>query len=296
MNIGVLLNMNKYNYSFIIPHKNNPDLLQRCVKSIPLRDDIQIIVVDDNSDEGKKPSLPERSGVEIVLLDASRSKGAGRARNVGLANAEGKWLLFPDSDDFYNPDFLLILDNYMKSDNDVIYFSFDFRDGKTGKDLPSLSFKKQFDNFDGSREAREEIKFNHNVAWTKMVRRDYIEQNNILFEETLNGNDILFSLKVGYYTEKMEVIKKPLYVYLRNENSLVTQKATIASAMCQLTHKVKHNYFVSYINHPEWKSSILKSVVIYTMNLGIPYVVSVLVNINRLFLERKEWVEVFYKE
>ena len=37
------------NYSFIIPHRNVPHLLQRCIDSIPKRDDIQIIIVDDNS-------------------------------------------------------------------------------------------------------------------------------------------------------------------------------------------------------------------------------------------------------
>lgn len=41
------------NYSIIIPHKNIPDLLQRCLNSIPRRTDIQIIVVDDNSDPKK---------------------------------------------------------------------------------------------------------------------------------------------------------------------------------------------------------------------------------------------------
>ena len=38
------------NYSIIIPHKNIPNLLQRCLDSIPNREDVQIIVVDDNSD------------------------------------------------------------------------------------------------------------------------------------------------------------------------------------------------------------------------------------------------------
>ena len=38
------------NYSVIIPHKNIPKLLQRCLDSIPVRDDLQVIVVDDNSD------------------------------------------------------------------------------------------------------------------------------------------------------------------------------------------------------------------------------------------------------
>ena len=40
----------KYAFTIIIPHKNVPDLLQRCLDSIPKRDDLHIIVVDDNSD------------------------------------------------------------------------------------------------------------------------------------------------------------------------------------------------------------------------------------------------------
>lgn len=39
----------QFNYSFIIPHHNSPDLLNRYLKSIPQREDIEIIVVDDNS-------------------------------------------------------------------------------------------------------------------------------------------------------------------------------------------------------------------------------------------------------
>ena len=39
------------NYSIIISHKNIPDLLSRCLDSIPKREDIQIIVVDDNSED-----------------------------------------------------------------------------------------------------------------------------------------------------------------------------------------------------------------------------------------------------
>ena len=82
-------------YSFIIPHKNCPDLLNRCLDSIPVRGDIQVIVVDDNSDADKKPII-NRGDVELVLLDAMNSKGVGHARNVGIEKAFGKWLLFPD--------------------------------------------------------------------------------------------------------------------------------------------------------------------------------------------------------
>ena len=38
------------NYSIIIPHKNSTVLLERCLRSIPCRKDVQVIVVDDNSE------------------------------------------------------------------------------------------------------------------------------------------------------------------------------------------------------------------------------------------------------
>ena len=39
------------NYTIIIPHKNIPNLLERLLNSIPCRDDLEIIVVDDNSSD-----------------------------------------------------------------------------------------------------------------------------------------------------------------------------------------------------------------------------------------------------
>ena len=67
------------NYSIIIPHKNIPNLLQRCLDSIPNREDVQIIVVDDNSDPNivdfdKFPGL-NRCNVEVIFT--KEGKGAG---------------------------------------------------------------------------------------------------------------------------------------------------------------------------------------------------------------------------
>lgn len=98
-------------HSFIIPHKNNPELLQRCIDSIPNRSDIQIIVVDDKSDYEKKIALMHEN-LEIIQLDENRSKGAGRARNVGLARVMAKWILFTDAGDFYDLGFMNVLDSY----------------------------------------------------------------------------------------------------------------------------------------------------------------------------------------
>lgn len=91
------------NYSFIIPHKNSPQLLNRCVNSIPRRDDVEIIVVDDNSD----PNVVDWKSFKfddtrcLTLIQDHSCKGAGNARNVGIDNAHGRWLLFADADDYY---------------------------------------------------------------------------------------------------------------------------------------------------------------------------------------------------
>ena len=137
--------MNEYSFSIIIPHKNCPELLNQCVDSIPERDDIQIIVVDDNSDEGKKPVI-SRSGVDVILLDAENAKGAGRARNVGLEKATGKWLLFSDSDDTFETENLnRMLDKYQDSEADIIFFNANRVDEQTGEVLSQHLSKEKFD-------------------------------------------------------------------------------------------------------------------------------------------------------
>lgn len=278
------------NYSFIIPHKNCPDLLKRCVDSIPERDDVEIILVDDNSDEEKKPSLV-RKNLEKVYLDSSQSKGAGRARNVGLRHAKGKWLLFPDSDDYYNDCLLEALDRYCKLDYDVIYFNFEYRDGITGNLLPDLNWKKYIEKFDNSTEALERVKYRHNVPWTKMARHDYLTHNNILFEEVPNGNDILFSMMVGYHTNKVAVDKQCVYVYLRNENSILTKKLTADSAICKITHIIKKNALYKWIHHSEWCESVFKMCLYYTKLCGIPFFILLVLNSLKLYKQRNEWVK-----
>lgn len=99
-------------------------MTKRCIQSIPDRDDIQIVIVDDNS------SVPNRlKSVESELrrnnatfIYTVEGRGAGYARNVGIENAVGKWLIFADADDFFTEDAFNVFDKYKESDNDIVYF------------------------------------------------------------------------------------------------------------------------------------------------------------------------------
>ena len=282
--------MNSIKYSFIIPHKNCPLLLKRCVNSIPDRDDIQIVVIDDNSDVDKKPAI-ERRGLDIVLLEATQSKGAGHARNVGIEHAIGQWLLFPDCDDYYSDNFISVLDTYADKDLDVVYYNFEFRDGVTGELLPQLPIGLYYDNYDDSQDSKDCIKFRNNVPWTKMVKRDYILRNNIHFEEVVNGNDMLYSMMVGYYSDNIVVIKDKLYIYLRNKNG-ITATITKEGALCTFIHSIQLNSFYRSINHKEWEWPTLKIFLHFVRLCRYPFVLLFFKRLNCIISCRNEWVKI----
>ena len=110
------------NYSIIIPHKNSPELLDRCLASIPKRNDIEIIVVDDYSDENRRPQI-NREDVDVIYITKEESKGAGHARNVGIEAAAGIWLVFADCDDYYINNAFDKLDAFRETEYDIIFYS-----------------------------------------------------------------------------------------------------------------------------------------------------------------------------
>lgn len=207
--------MHQYRYSIIIPHKNIPDLLQRCLDSIPDRDDLQIIVVDDYSD----PSIVDfehfpglgRKNCDVIFT--KEGKGAGYARNVGLERVQSKWVLFADCDDFFADEFDKFLEIYKNSEADIVYFFNNTVDCESLQPLPLdlkvqslLPLCKEKGNLDPLRY------LSHN-PWCKMVRMSLIHEHNIHFQEVRASNDVWYSTMVGYYAKQIEV--SDMYVYTR---------------------------------------------------------------------------------
>lgn len=112
-----------FNYSIIIPHKNIPSLLRRCLDSIPERDDLEIIVVDDNSKEDTIRDLQTIHRNNIQIIYTKEGKGAGYAMNVGISKAQGKWILFADADDFFLPNVIEKISPYSDCPQNLILFN-----------------------------------------------------------------------------------------------------------------------------------------------------------------------------
>lgn len=186
--------------------------------SIPVRDDIQIIVVDDNSDEDKKPTS-QRNNVEIIELSAEQSKGAGRARNIGLEHAKGKWILFADADDYYTEHLNELLDKYAAKDTvDIVYLNacvFD-ENGFVG---PCLIATLINDYIKGKHYSEKNLRYGVWTPWTRMVRSECVKEHQLRFDEIPVGNDVYFGLQCSFYAETIEVERNYIYQYYRPKNN-----------------------------------------------------------------------------
>ena len=222
------------NYSIIIPHKNIPDLLQRCLNSIPRRKDIQIIVVDDNSDPDKVdfehfPGLGEKC-VEVYFT--KEGKGAGYARNVGLKHAKGKWLLFADADDFFCNNLLDKIDTYLNSDSDIIYFK--LADEKAYACVPqesrSLVDLKRANTFNLVLSKKKNIvALDHIVPYSKIIKTEIVKKNGLFFDEVPRSNDVMFFTKLAFLVHHIEISTNYLYCVSFPQNHNITSKMNFRS-------------------------------------------------------------------
>lgn len=243
---------NRINFSIIIPHKNIPKLLDRCLNSIPIRDDVQIIVVDDNSDPEKVdftefPGL-DRSNTEVYFT--KESKGAGFTRNVGLTKANGKWLIFADADDFFNVCLNQKMDEYLNSSYDIIYFQTNSIESISMREIESRGkeYNKWLQNSIKRNIILDEVRYRINPPWGKFYSHELIKKHKIKFDETLTANDVMFSTKSGHSAEKIKIDLSYLYC------------SSITSGSLDLTYNEEHIWprFEVAIKHYEFLKEIKK--------------------------------------
>ena len=211
-----------YLLSIIIPTKNLFSLLERCLASLPRRSDIQIIVVDDSSDmtpeeKAHYPGLND-PGVEVIFT--TEAKGAGYARNVALNRAEGKWLMFVDSDDFLTENALQLIDAYADSDNDIVFFGIESRYSDSLEPAwRHQKFEKAFTDYSGL-QLESFLRYGYTEPWGKLIRRSLVEEYDIRFDESIVANDYKFSVLTGHYASGVELCRQPLVCVTVREGSL----------------------------------------------------------------------------
>ena len=216
----------KINFTFIIPHYNTPHLLLRCLNSIPSREDIQIIVIDDCS-----PDTPELIKITkqiqqipyIEFYRTPQSGSAGRARNIGIEHAQGKWLIFADADDFFSEKLEYAMNTYLNAKEDIVFFNFQ---SVMSENISQISHRESEYNtyFEEYRKNQNEnnFRFQYITPWGKFVKRKLVEDYHIRFDETRYANDVMFSILAGCTAKEILPVDIPLYIVTERTGSLTS--------------------------------------------------------------------------
>ena len=119
-------------FSIVVAAYNVAEYLEECVNSLANQNfpnsEYEVVIVDDGSTDGQTANLCDQltSKYEVVRTIHQENGGLSSARNTGIKESKGDYLLFVDGDDFWsNPEFLHTLsENIENYQSDVIVFSY----------------------------------------------------------------------------------------------------------------------------------------------------------------------------
>lgn len=232
--------MEQIKASVVIPVYNSEKYLKKCLNSVinQTLKDIEIICVDDGSTDKSVEilnSFAEKDGRITVLRQENQF--AGVARNNGFKNARGKYVVFWDADDYFEPDALsLMYSKCEKEQADICLCAasrFDDEGGK--KEIDESFLKKRFLPREKvfSVKTHPEYIFNiaSNVPWQRMLRADFIRENNLEFQNLRQANDTYFVMTSMFYAKRITYTEKPLVSYRVNNALSITGRAS-AQPLC----------------------------------------------------------------
>lgn len=219
--------------SIVMPVYNTEKYLRQAVDSVlgQTTRRIELIAVDDGSTDASLQILQEYAQADQrVRVLSQKNQYAGAARNLGLSHAKGEYLLFLDSDDFFDKN--LVWDTYYKAkmtDADIVLFG--------GKHYHDVTGKSWVENYllDASaapttqpfqcRDCPDRIfQITSACPWTKLFRRKFVEDTGLQFQTIHNANDVFFVLSAVAMAERIVTLDRQ-YVYYR-----VGQKSNLQSS------------------------------------------------------------------
>ena len=243
--------------SAIVPAYNVEKYLERCVNSILIQtyENFEIILVDDGSKD-QSVEICDKFAQEDNRIKVIHKENGGlsSARNAGMKIAEGKYIVFIDSDDDIEPNmFELMLQAAEENKADFVMTDY-IRILKNNKKYLETSAIQG-----GLYEKKDMIQYIYpallmgdNIDYGPVLsvcrclyNRSFLNENNILFAEDVKwSEDNLFSAIVGYCANQFVYLKgKGLYHYYQNPGTITTSYREGAWEVYKRMNEYMANYF-----------------------------------------------------
>lgn len=228
--------------SIIVPVYNVEKYLPKCLESVMNQTykSIEIVCVNDGSPDGSEKIISDymKSDSRIVLIN-QENQGLSGARNTGIENAKGEYVIFLDSDDWIDPETVqTAVDELRKEDAQLVMWSYvrEFPDVSVPKNV----FEKDRIVFDGEQMRNvlhrrmaglegKELSDPGNAdsavtAWGKMYKTRCIKNCRFVDTKIVGTEDALFSLQALCYVEKAVFINRHFNHYRKDNSTSLTRK------------------------------------------------------------------------
>lgn len=198
--------MTKPLFSIIMPVYNVEHYLSESINSILMQSgDWELIIVDDGSCDNSSNICDYYKKIDnrINVFHKNNNDGVSSARNYGIEKATGKYIVFVDSDDVIDINFLSIIQGYLNDDIDLIHYGWYYIDGKH-------TLKHDVCKVSTCLTLKEVCRKNifHGFVWSYVFKKDIIKKNKLSFSTNLNyAEDWEFILRYYMYVNKMQVLK-----------------------------------------------------------------------------------------
>lgn len=207
--------------SVIIPVYNVEKYLEQCLDSIihQTLEEIEIICVDDGSTDNSLNILYtyQKKDNRIQVIE-QKNQYAGVARNNGIKAAKGKYVIFLDSDDFFETNMLESMYNQAEKDNsDVTICGWKAYNNLTEQVVKYHTINKKYINlspFKPSEVATELFQICKPNPWTKLINREFFLFNGLYFEDCICCNDLTCVCLELALARRISVMED-CYVYYR---------------------------------------------------------------------------------
>ena len=210
--------------SVVIPVYNSSQYLPQCLDSLLKQtyQNMEILCVNDGSTDGSLEILEQFAQKDErikIFTKENEGKGAASARNMGLANATGKYVHLLDSDDFFEPNmFEEMVGKAEKTDADVVICRVDCYDDMNKRiigNFNSINFQYIPDKDPFSyKDCPEHIfQIGDLVTWNKLYRKELLDKYDLKFESIPISDDQYVPMLALVYGKRITCVDKVFLHY-----------------------------------------------------------------------------------
>lgn len=211
--------------SVVIPVYNMADSLEKCIQSIinQTHKKLEIILVDDGSQDASLDVCKKLAAFDNrIKYYHTENQGSGPARNVGIDHAQGRYIYFPDADDFIETNAIeLLVHNMADGLYDLIVFGFRI-ETRSGKLLLEKKYEEEIKKGEELRNSYSDCVHyidKHAIQgapWNKFFDLEIIRNNGVYFPSLRRHQDEGFISRYMCFTKNVHFISDVLYTYYEN--------------------------------------------------------------------------------